>query len=187
MPYIPATEIGAIFLVVGVLIGLSKLREAYPDLPQSIKPLLYVCAGLLLAGVGYQMLPDLFHHMFGSFGSGSSTASTTSATGAGAPAAGATASPGAAGGSAPRPKTGTVTEVEYTITEGAKPAASVAAVQPAPETVAPPKAPEPAAAPEPAPAAPEVADAKPESRGKKVIKSIGHVFHIGRHKDQDGE
>jgi hypothetical protein len=184
MPYIPATEIGAVFLVVGVLIGLSKLREAYPDLPQSIKPFLYVCAGLLLAGVGYQMLPDLFHHMFGSFGGGSATASTTSATGA--PAAGA-ASPGAAGGGTPRPKTGTVTEVEYTITEPAKPAASVAAVQPAPEAVAPPKAPEPAAAPEPAPAAPEVADAKPESRGKKVIKSIGHVFHIGRHKDQDGE
>ncbi len=180
MPYIPATEIGAVFLLAVVLIGLSKIREAYPDLPQSIKPLLYVCAGLLLAGAGYQMLPDLYRHMFG----GGSASVNTTAT---APSAGAASSGGSSG--SPQPKKATVTEIEYTLTEGPKPAASVAAVQPAQENLVEPKPAEPAVAAEPAAASTDTASATPESRGKKVIKSIGHVFHIGRHKDkdQDGE
>jgi hypothetical protein len=72
----------------------------------------------------------------------------------------------------PWPKSaGKVSEVEYVIKVEPKPA------------------PEEAKAPEPQEAAPPDAnpDVKPEGRGKKVLKSIGHAFGFGKKKkDSDG-
>jgi hypothetical protein len=173
MPHIPAFEIGGVFLLVAAWIGLAKMREAFPEMLQNVKPFLLVCAGILVVVAGYQTLPDYYRRLF----------PDKSAPGTAVP----PTTPAANNG--PQPKKATVTEVEYIIKVPAKPVPEVTVIH---ENVVPEKpveqaAPEPVAAPEPPQTASAADSAKPENRGKKIIKSIGHALHFGRHKDDPGK
>jgi len=127
MPHVPAFEIGAVFLLIALWMGLSRAREVFPEMLQSVKPLVLVSAAVLLAAAGYQVLPDLYHRWWPD-ATATPPATVTKAT----PPITRTGAPSA-------PKKATITDVEYILKVAPKPAAaSLAAVEEKP--------PEPAAA-----------------------------------------
>jgi len=169
MPHVPAFEIGAVFLLIALWMGLSRAREVFPEMLQSVKPLLLVSAVVLLAAAGYQVLPDLYHGWWPG----------TTAT---LPPTARKATPSfTRTGAIPASKKITITEVEYILKVAPKPAAaSLAAVEEKPPEPAAGAATPVVVTPAEEPAA--ATTLKSESGGKKIIKTIGRALHLGHRK-----
>jgi hypothetical protein len=154
---------GAFFLAVLFMVG-TMTGSVFPKIGKSIKLTLCCLSVAVLGYITLRNFPDAYAAMVSIF-SGTSAASTTPVT---EPAVKAAAPARAATPKAWPKSAGKVSEVEYEIKVEPKPVTGAA------EAVEPQQAEQP------------VAEVKQDGRGKKVLKSIGHAFGIGKKKKESG-
>ncbi len=162
-----AYQIGGVFLLAALFMGGTFLRGVFPNLFRDGKPVAIVLGIAGLCYVGYRMLPDLYETWEPLW----RTAPIVSSPPQPQPPP---AQPAARRHTTPK-LVGTVSEVEYTIKVPSEDLETVPVAAPSPDS-------------DPVQVAvlprPEVRDVpKPGNRRRRMVKSIGHFLHIGRHKE----